>query len=547
MSLFPSAFDTGSAAGPSKGFSKSIPKTNTHTNPNSSSTKSNKRKRPSNAGDVSVTGGRANPSQGDLIKSTQANLEKLMSKIERGDFKEKGADGREGMGLGLGMGTGQGSGGAGQRAKKNKQQQQNEGGAGAGAVHGKGKGPRGSDTPRSKEKKGSGHASATSPAKTGGGTGTPNTKTAKPTKGKSDPSKNSSTPTSTSTKAMAKGNTNAAQTQTQTQTQAFEPFELPIPSLSSGKVSVGGDVAGMTDMQRSMQAKLEGAKFRWINEQLYSTPSTDAVAMMKKDPKIFADYHNTHRLLTAVWPSPPLPYIVKALSPLPVGTVIADLGCGDAGLARALVPQGKVVLSYDLVGDSGVPNGDESTGQEKNAEAEMQRRMGGWVVEADFLEKVPLPGRPGGLNYGSSPSYGTAGGEESGSCSKKSNKKSKGKNGNGNATASEVVDVVVCCLSLMGVNWVGGIAEACRILKQGGTLHVAEVTSRFISTEAFVEKVESFGFTLEEQDSPSTHFTLFRFTKQSEVPLGPARGEKGWRERVEEGEGILRGCVYKKR
>lgn len=28
---------------------------------------------------------------------------------------------------------------------------------------------------------------------------------------------------------------------------------------------------------------------RWINEQLYSNPSTDAVAMMKKDPKIFAD------------------------------------------------------------------------------------------------------------------------------------------------------------------------------------------------------------------------------------------------------------------
>jgi ribosomal RNA-processing protein 8 len=33
--------------------------------------------------------------------------------------------------------------------------------------------------------------------------------------------------------------------------------------------------------------------------------------------------------------------------------------------------------------------------------------------------------------------------------------------------SSEVVDVVVCCLSLMGTNWVGGIYEACRILKQG--------------------------------------------------------------------------------
>jgi ribosomal RNA-processing protein 8 len=34
-------------------------------------------------------------------------------------------------------------------------------------------------------------------------------------------------------------------------------------------------------------------------------------------------------------------------------------------------------------------------------------------------------------------------------------------------TAPQVVDSVVCCLSLMGVNWVGGIYEACRILKTG--------------------------------------------------------------------------------
>jgi ribosomal RNA-processing protein 8 len=98
--------------------------------------------------------------------------------------------------------------------------------------------------------------------------------------------------------------------------------------------------------------------------------------------------------------------------------VIADLGCGDGGLAQALVPRGKVVLSYDLVGSED-----------------------GWVVEADFLDRVPLPGRKGSAESGS-----TSG--------------SKG-------AASEVVDVVVCCLSLMGLNWLGGIYEACRILKHG--------------------------------------------------------------------------------
>jgi ribosomal RNA-processing protein 8 len=59
---------------------------------------------------------------------------------------------------------------------------------------------------------------------------------------------------------------------------------------------------------------------------------------------------------------------------------------------------------------------------------------------------VPLPGRPGGVD------------EQSGG------KKKKGKR---DPAASEVVDAVVCCLSLMGTNWVGGVYEAARILKQG--------------------------------------------------------------------------------
>ena len=78
--------------------------------------------------------------------------------------------------------------------------------------------------------------------------------------------------------------------------------------------------------------------------------------------------------------------------------------------------------------------------------------------------------------------------------------------------------------------------------------HVAEVTSRFESTqEDFIEKIESFGFKLQEQDSPSTHFTLFKFLKESQVPISPVKGEKGWKERVKEGEDILKACVYKKR
>lgn len=149
----------------------------------------------------------------------------------------------------------------------------------------------------------------------------------------------------------------------------------------------------------------------------------------------------THRALTSAWPSPPLPHLISLLTPLPPKTLIVDLGCGDAGLAQALVPQGKIVLSYDLVGDSGIP------GQGGN---------GGWVVEADFLEGIPLPGRPGGTKKMPEQS------EHDDEVEPKKRKKGKSEKV---GTASEVVDVVVCCLSLMGINWVGGIYEACRILK----------------------------------------------------------------------------------
>lgn len=171
-------------------------------------------------------------------------------------------------------------------------------------------------------------------------------------------------------------------------------------------------------------------------------------------------------------------------------------------------------------------------------------------MEADFLSSVPLPGRTGGASV-NGPKPKSEG-----------NKGKRGKKAQ-HESASEVVDVVVCCLSLMGTNWTGGIYEACRILKPGqvihqtkfrlrltgcrGTFHVAEVTSRFVSTESFTEKVESFGFDLISETSPSTHFTLFEFTKIAEVPIGPVRGEAGWEKRVEEGGAILRPCVYKKR
>ena len=84
--------------------------------------------------------------------------------------------------------------------------------------------------------------------------------------------------------------------------------------------------------------------------------------------------------------------------------MIVDLGCGDAQLARELIPKGHVVLSYDLVSNSP------------------------YVVQADICDRLPLPGSED---------------EECG----------------------QVVDMVVCSLSLMSLNWLKCIRESRRVLK----------------------------------------------------------------------------------
>lgn len=104
------------------------------------------------------------------------------------------------------------------------------------------------------------------------------------------------------------------------------------------------------------------------------------------------------------WPSNPLEHFKKDLVSHPSRSVIVDLGCGDASLARDLIPKGLVVLSYDLVAANP------------------------FIVAADICAHIPLPG---------------------------SEEKEEG----------QIVDIAICSLSLMSTNWLSCIREARRILK----------------------------------------------------------------------------------
>jgi ribosomal RNA-processing protein 8 len=189
-------------------------------------------------------------------------------------------------------------------------------------------------------------------------------------------------------------------------------------------------------------------------------------------------YHTGFRHQVQSWPTNPVSHYISALSTYSSKTIIADLGCGDAALARALVPKGMTVLSFDLVSD------------------------GAYVVEADVCMKLPLPG-------------------------------SEGPEGEKSEGEGHMVDVVVCALSLMGTNWPNCIRETWRILKSGyvyyssltgrispfsfdsGELKIAEVASRFTDPEEFTSLIISIGFKLKSKVRLPWQYSSIRFSPKS--------------------------------
>ncbi|KAJ7638685.1 methyltransferase-domain-containing protein [Roridomyces roridus] len=260
-----------------------------------------------------------------------------------------------------------------------------------------------------------------------------------------------------------------------------ESDDKPLPTIPEEPTT------SLTAMQKSMKQSLDGARFRLINETLYKSDSQHAHEMMQKDPKVFEEYHTGFRHQVQSWPTNPVQHYISVLSKRPSRTVIADLGCGDAAMARSLVSKGLNVLSFDLVSD------------------------GVYVIEADICDKIPLPG--------SEPKEG---------------EKSDGQ--------GQVVDVVVCALSLMGTNWPKCIREAWRILKHDGELLIAEVASRFTDAEAFCSVITSIGFKLTMKNEANSHFTLFELKKVARS----GRTEKEWAGIMGKGK-MLKPCEYKRR
>ena len=275
-----------------------------------------------------------------------------------------------------------------------------------------------------------------------------------------------------------------------TQQEPAAPAPAPLPPKPK-----------LTPLQAAMREKLISARFRHLNETLYTRPSAEAFALFRESPEMFREYHEGFRRQVGVWPEnpvdgyvaeiqrrgakrdhrshghkskhgapPPPPPASSAgddddggVQPLPRGgsggtCTIADLGCGDGKLALALRPSLKKlrleVLSYDL--QSGGATG------------------GSHVTQADIAD-LPRP--------------------------------------------DASVDVAVFCLALMGTNWPDFIEEAYRVLRWRGELWVAEIKSRFASPSSPSKSSTA--------KKPVTHSVGFRKKGAAAAKGGKGKGKKG--------------------
>ncbi|XP_056229106.1 ribosomal RNA-processing protein 8 [Seriola aureovittata] len=98
-------------------------------------------------------------------------------------------------------------------------------------------------------------------------------------------------------------------------------------------------------LRSRMEQRLESARFRYINEVLYSTSSGEAKRMFKQDPQAFWVYHKGYTAQVQRWPANPVDAIISYIQQKPSSLVVADFGCGDCKIARSVKNK---VHSFDL-------------------------------------------------------------------------------------------------------------------------------------------------------------------------------------------------------
>ncbi|XP_051963715.1 ribosomal RNA-processing protein 8-like [Xyrauchen texanus] len=98
-------------------------------------------------------------------------------------------------------------------------------------------------------------------------------------------------------------------------------------------------------LRSKMVKQLEAARFRYINELLYTSTSGEAKLMFHQDREAIGIYHRGYTAQVQHWPANPVDSIISYIQQRPVSLVVADFGCGDCKIAQSVKNK---VHSFDL-------------------------------------------------------------------------------------------------------------------------------------------------------------------------------------------------------
>jgi len=153
----------------------------------------------------------------------------------------------------------------------------------------------------------------------------------------------------TSGGGSSKPNAGAAMSTSHGSTAPSHSSSSSVSGLSGGNIAMKSSGSKLSALQQKFAKKLEGSRFRVINERLYTTPGSTAFEEFQAQPSLFNAYHEGFRAQASGWPVNPLHPIIEWIRKKHPRTVVADMGCGDALLAEALQGGGHTVHSFDLV------------------------------------------------------------------------------------------------------------------------------------------------------------------------------------------------------
>ncbi|XP_021928924.1 ribosomal RNA-processing protein 8 isoform X2 [Zootermopsis nevadensis] len=116
--------------------------------------------------------------------------------------------------------------------------------------------------------------------------------------------------------------------------------------LSKESISEKKQVKETGSLRERMMKRLQASRFRYLNEQLYTSNGKNAKKYFEAEPEAFEAYHKGYQQQVQQWPINPLDIIITALKKKSSKLLVADFGCGDAHLAHSIPNK---VYSFDLV------------------------------------------------------------------------------------------------------------------------------------------------------------------------------------------------------